>query len=668
LPSLHGATTIRFSPDGHYLVAQDASGLYILTKQPLARVFYVDSANAYPAAFSFDSRALYVLGQDLILEAWQLSDGKLLEHRDMQLSNGCLDAQLSPGGEWIACLTPELRLDLFQTSTFKRAYSDAIEPARPPFGYNVIPLHKPSAFSGSFGMVMSSNLAPLANRRYFSMPSVFSPDGKMLIARSLEKPLYRLDLASLKKINLPGPLRNHEIQILASQSGDRVLVQTRKDESSASILSWQSGEVLSVEKFAADAASIATNPRYALLSKAEVPDVAVFDLTQNAPVGAPPNISADVYESTLAVFTETGELQLYDLNHGAQGPRGRLPIDMLPGLYSATVDPSLSTIAFSVQGASGIFDSASGARLAPAQLFVNANFSSPHAAQLLKPRIRSDFYSVVPWAKDDSSVSAKPAWIAADQRIQFFAGAGVLFEYSLDRDRMVKVPENRLDGQEELPYLIRALEFATGRELWKRRYLDSPPILYTDPQGRRIVLAWKARSHQALGAAKGSSAAESLKKLKLKDQDTYFEVLDSRSGSPVGGALVQFGAGPAAFDSAFSSGDALFLVKDQLRVTMIDLKTGKILARIRGDRPSVSAEVNLFTLNDAAGLNFYDLSSGAKLACRPVNDPVAYSRFSDKGDRLLVLTAHQNVYILDVKKTLASFAVPITTDQHEPSE
>jgi hypothetical protein len=71
--------------------------------------------------------------------------------------------------------------------------------------------------------------------------------------------------------------------------------------------------------------------------------------------------------------------------------------------------------------------------------------------------------------------------------------------------------------------------------------------------------------------------------------DSFFEVVDALTGTSLGGFLVQFGGGPASFDSAFSCGDTVFLSKDQMRLTVFELHDGKMLARLRGQHPAASA-------------------------------------------------------------------------------
>src|SRR5258708_9197053 len=55
MPPLLGASNLRFSPDGHYLLLQDAAGLFVISREPLRLTIYSDALDAYPAQFSSDS-------------------------------------------------------------------------------------------------------------------------------------------------------------------------------------------------------------------------------------------------------------------------------------------------------------------------------------------------------------------------------------------------------------------------------------------------------------------------------------------------------------------------------------------------------------------------------------------------------------------------------------
>jgi hypothetical protein len=91
----------------------------------------------------------------------------VVSKRELLLPAGCLDAQLAPGAEWLACFTPELTLDLYRTSDLVRAFAQRIKHGPPENAIAPIGLHSESAFAAPFGLAVSNSLAPLANRGLF---------------------------------------------------------------------------------------------------------------------------------------------------------------------------------------------------------------------------------------------------------------------------------------------------------------------------------------------------------------------------------------------------------------------------------------------------------------------------------------------------------------------
>ncbi len=58
-PPLRGEVThLKFSPDGKHLIAQDDSGITVLTREPLAPLFRIDAPEAFPAQFAADSQTI----------------------------------------------------------------------------------------------------------------------------------------------------------------------------------------------------------------------------------------------------------------------------------------------------------------------------------------------------------------------------------------------------------------------------------------------------------------------------------------------------------------------------------------------------------------------------------------------------------------------------------
>ena len=84
-------------------------------------------------------------------------------------------------------------------------------------------------------------------------------------------------------------------------------------------------------------------------------------------------------------------------------------------------------------------------------------------------------------------------------------------------------------------------------------------------------------------------------------------------------------------------------------MSVLSLRDGKIVAHAKGFQPAASALSGLFVLDEGYGrLGVYDLLTGARLEQQQFADALAYKHFSADGKRLLVLTQHQQVFVLDM--------------------
>jgi hypothetical protein len=664
-PPLRADSRIRFSPDGSLLLIQDQAGIFVLSHKPLRILLYADIGKAYPAAFSADSQEVSILNRNLVLTTWRLSESTKPQQRELPIANGCLDAQLSPDAVWIFCFTPEFVLDLYRTSDLQRVYSQRLGPGA--LGHAFVPMARipDSPFSIPFGF-MTASFSALADRGTFRSAIYFAPDARFLLVNE-EVASFRLELPSLQKSNVPGGVRKFSRGILGFPSGGRVLVSDPKKDPARQILSLSSGETVGTVSFTADNAFLASNPRFALLVNfCSAGVTAAFDLEKNSSVNIAPNLGGDIFGDEVALLNSEGQLSLYQLGADRPSASGRLPLGPLPALHSALADPSLSTLLLSLQGSGAGYDLATGKRLAPFKSVRGVLFGALDSAFLIAPSPKKYFPSVLHWTKGESPISDIPLWLA-DKVVDLVSSQTAFVSYSFYDGSGSNVPVVGRGG--EVFFRLRGLDPSTGRELWHHPFERDAPVPFSDPQGDRIVLGWKAQTGSAESAARRFPAArEAFKKHKLKDQDSFFEVLDAASGTSLGGVLVQFGGGPISFDSAFSVGNFLILSKDVSRVTVFRLNEGTLVGRFRGGNPTISEAAKLLALHDGSGrLNLYSLETGARIAERRMPDYINYLRFSEKGDRLLVLTAHQFAYVLDVKKTIESFPPVANEPVSEPA-
>jgi len=452
------------------------------------------------------------------------------------------------------------------------------------------------------------------------------------------------------------------------QSAERAIVlekESKKDSRKEfAILTLKNGKTLSRFSFTADRIRAATNPRYLILqnSNANGTTAAAVDLEQNRAVESPPCAGLDFYGDQMAVYNLSGAVALYRLGDRRLLANLPLPLARLSDLRAASVTPDLKKLALSVDGAAAVFDIASGQRLASLAEFSAANSLDQSTVFLFVRALHQDPALIL---RFETSTGASSTIWTVEKDHQLFPAGPVLLDHFLLKGEMGD-PLNFPLPEMQIPFRLRGMDPATGKELWKIAFDGAPPTPFADPQGDRFVLGWRAKSYGAKEAASHNPAVQALyKTAKLTDRDSFFEALDARTGKSLGSALVQIGNGPTSFDSAFSEGDALILIKDGVRVTIYSLRDGTLKAHLVGARPSASAQNNLLAMDLGGGhLGIYDLNSGTKLDDQTFPDEIAYTHFSGDGKRLLVLTEHQLAIVLEMSKVGEGHAeTPQATDE-----
>jgi hypothetical protein len=642
-PLLRGRVRIKFSSDGRYLFTQTVSGIYLLRRDPLSPIAYINAEHSYPARFSADSQELLIVSRDLTLARIRVRDGSLIENRQLPFRS-CLGFELSPDAAAAACLDPHFDLLVRSLAAAGTVTPDALRSNQ---NFFPVSIGYESAFSSPFGYLLLDSMEPVANRGADFVAGVFSPDSKSFLTAYPGKAL-RIDVLSQKTSSLPGDVYKHLHKQDARFLGDdRLLSLDPEHDNQPAIFSATSGHLLATPAFTADVFSVATNSRYALLTRNEIPGVALFDLEKNTEIPIPANLGADVLGEELAILNDRGGLYVHHL--GEVLPKAALSLqpDPFSTLTGAVLNADLTRFALTVDGQAAFYELPSGRRLSGSLQFSSAYFADPVTFYTLQPARRH----VVPQVNryDVKSSSSVAAWSPGKSVISLRSGGAALLAYFFDSPMGDAYPMVTPDG---IPFRIRALDPATGKELWAHTFDRDPPLPFADPQGKNFVVGWNARTQSAESAARQFPAVrELLKHAKLSKQDTLFQSFDVRSGKPTGAALVQAGSGAVSYESAFAVGDTLFLVKDHVRVSLYSLTEGIIKGRVVGEIPSASVQANLFVVSDESGkLSFYDLKTTEKITQLLFPAAVAYTRFSEDGKRLFVLTRYQEAFVLDVEQ------------------
>jgi hypothetical protein len=653
---------VRFSPNGAFILVQDDAGILVFAREPLSPRLSVTAPRALPARFSTDSQSLIVATPSLNLARYDLDLPSPATETPMMVPKGCLAAALSADGKLAACYDPAFRLHILRTATGETIFFGVFGSA-PPSGTPIpVPRGTESAFAEPFGYLSAASMKAWIGRRDFGLHMAFSPDGRYLLARDLRGDVIAVDVTARKEISVPGSLKNHLAHAWCFFAPDEIVALDPRKKGDSAVFAFPKGDRKMQLPLAGTGVELLSEPRYLRIDPPDGSAPLVFDLESNSLMESLPQGASDILAGFAATYSTDGEMLLTKLGEKEPLARVSFPMNPLPTLRTAVVSPDLQTFALAGRGTGGVYDVASGRQIAA---FPRMNGAWFPGEEKLFVRSRLPDGSLGPVQRFDlKSGKAARAWseetpILGDLPGNDIHSAGPVL--LVDSPAGMR-PESGTIGiqlRATSAYELRALAMENGSLRWSRRFIRDVPVPFADPQGDRYLLAWAATTESGRNeTAKVSNLPGHEKASHLSEHDTAFEVFDVRSGKLLGGALTQIGAGPDEFESAFSVGDFLILVKDDKRITVFSLSTGRETARLFGAIPSASAEVNLLAAADGGRLTLFDLKTGAKRDEFLFPDPVAYSHFSADGKRLLVLTAPQMLYVLDVSGAPAPSASP----------
>ena len=651
------ARQIRVSSNGSRVLVQNEAGVFVLGRDPLKLLLYVGAPDGLPARFTGDSKTLVIASHFLQVERWDISTGKKSDDKKLGAPDGCLAAQLSADGELAACYEPDFTLCVFRTAGGERIFSEHFGPTELPSRFMTL-RGVGSPFPEPVGVTYVDSFKVMVGRAEFGVLLAFSPDGRYLLAEDSRGEALAVDIPARRKIGVPAAAKKRSATF-GFMAPDRLAVISTEKPEDSQLISFPGGDTLSKLPVAGERAQVASDPRYAIVSQRASTGSVVLDLNTKEFFNIPSFGAADVFDGRVLSISEEGELSSSRVDQPEVSARFGLALDPLPALRTLSVSPGLESLAIGVRGANAIFRTGNGQIVKRIPRLAGSWWSGEEVVFLRSYPVEE----ISTTQKFDTKAGVESeAWrleLKRGSRLvppsAYSSGPVVLQETPavlFFKTRVGKTTVADMQGH----YLLDTLDSGTGKTLWSRTSDREFPVPFPDPQGARIVLGWRAESEAAGSAVKRNpEAARRFKAAKLSEHDTVFEVLDALSGDSVGGVLVQSGAGPDSFSCAFSAGDALILGKDGTRVLLYSLSSGEERARLFGGCPSASAQTNLMAVSNAERVSLVDLRTGAKRDELVFPDPVVYTHFSADGKRLLVLTAHQVVFILDVS-TAASEA------------
>jgi Peptidase family M48 len=638
-PPLRGdINRLRFSPDGRYLLAQDDSGINVLTREPLALRFRIEAAEAQPAQFSPDSQEVIFATSGLRVESWSVADQKLKWAHEMFIRKGCLQSLVSPDGKSMACLDANLDLNLYDVQT----------------GQLIV--QKKSFYTLDLLTLLRGLLAAIASEdtdlselemKHDWITMHYSPDSRYFAAGArhmtfnaigsmvTDSSSFAYDLPARQPVSLGGGLKKMMGGGFDFIGPDRLFAVDRENYKNSAVVAFPAGTVIDRVPLLADKLEAPTRGNYLLIRPMKDYAVGAVDLKNKTIFKAYKKEAFDFYDQEFVVEQLNGEIGLFGVEKNDLHGKLVLPRNPLGRLRTAALSADWQWLAISERSRGAVWNLASGERVFHVRGFRGSHFGDDAALYADFPKHEQSARSIARLDLRKRDATNGPE--IKEDRVTQYGPLAV----------MVKAGK---DGSYQENVTLEVSNVLNGIILWSRPFAKEAPRFWADTLGQTVTLGWPVTTEAAKAIIKNDATlAQRLSAIKEKEGVYLLMVLDARSGKERGRLLVETGKGSFRISSVQATGDWVVISDNQNRVLVYQLASGEAKGKVFGGRAAVSQESKLLAVENEGGkLTIYDLASMEKRDQFVFSSPVSLARFSADGRRLFALTANQSAYVIDV--------------------
>jgi hypothetical protein len=622
---------IHISPDGKYVLAQDDSGMFVLTREPLKPIFHILAWEAKPAMFTPDSQSIVYsiggFGESPRVEKWNIASQQRTEVHEIHVAKGCLNPSLSPDGKNLACIinpgsTDTFRLDLvvYDTATGTEAWRRNN-------------WWSPGIMTG--GYLESLNLVFGAEKRWeHELPIRFSPDGRYLVAHALLNSVG-VDLASRSTISLANGIKNlMEQNIFTFLGNDRFIGLKDGYSGNARIVKFPSGETVADDLYIGNATpSSVMRGNYIALRPLKKNHVGLMDITRKEIVVAGRNTGLDVWDNSCITELVDGAIANFDLSTNKTAEQVQLPQAPLARLTAGGASSDLNWLAMSQRTRGGVWNLQNG-KLVYRVMGFGGTYFDPAA-------LYADFYKVPDSHRTVGELSLPTPHFEAKQTLEDKIWAWQSGKYLVEN-----LPQHEKDWEGNVTTEIH--DIRDGKVLWSKQFSEIGMRESITAESHVLVLYWPAASKAFNSLVKDDpDAAAKLKAYHDKEGILFVQVIDLENGKVQSTTVLDTGKNSFRIESIKLAGSRLIIADSQNRVSLYSLE-GKRLASVPGRSFHFSSDKLLVDEDSQSErLSLYDLSTLEKRAQYVFGSPVIVAEFSGDGKQLLIATADQTVYLLD---------------------
>lgn len=624
---------LEFSPDGKYLLAQDESSVFVLTREPLANIFRIDASDAHEAQFSPDSQAVVFYDKELRVEKWDIATQQRKALNELTVPD-CFQSSLSPSGEYMACIDVsadyEFSLQLIDVSSNKTVYT------------------RKKFYTATWLDYFSLLFVRFTEQPASIFELRFSPDSRyFVVGHSTASLAY--DLKSKTEVHLPS--RIHELmaftfafispeEIAGVVGGGNFgkLVRAR----------FPSGEKIDEFKLPTYGHLYSTSQsNYLLMRPAGTFPVGIVDLNGKKVTLAFKSPGFAIHGQIFAGEQTSGEIALFNANDQIRTGRVQLPDSPLAATRAAAFSSDGKWLAVSGHSRGSMWQLDTGERVFFTQGFEGVFFD--HGQMIAKfpqqDKIPSRVFQFDPVSK----------------------GGKKLYEFEADERRvwqeghiLVRLrPEKENDGKNGFLRGNSIMEIHDVRNnalLWEKKIGKTVPMIFSSGSVLTLVIGDLDSIKAAAKENPGLNAA--LNSIDSKRDAYVLEAFEVTTGKPLGAVLVDTGKLSFHVKWAVTMGDTVFVADSLNRTLIYSLKSGQQKGKLPGYVWAASAKGGRMLVEAGHGVvDMYDTATLQPLAHYSFPSRLSDAQFSADGSTFMILTADQTVYQLNTDATAQSARV-----------
>jgi WD40 repeat protein len=613
---------ILFSPDGKYLLAQDDSSVFVLTRDPLANVFRIDALDAHAAQFSPDSSAVVFYDKELRVEKWDIATQQRTGLHALTVPD-CYQSGLSPSGEYMACvdLSPdyEVGFRLIEVASNQVVYT------------------RKKFYTPYWSEAFSLWLARIFGQPTNILELRFSPDSRYFVVGHRTASMA-YDLKARAEVHLPSRIHELLAFTFAFVSPDEIAGVVVGGKFGKLVrASFPSGEKIDEFQLPAYGHLFSTSQsNYLLMRPAATFPVGIVDLNAKKVGQAFRSPGFAIYGQVFAGEQASGEIALFAAIDQKRIGRVQLPDSPLAGARTSAFSSDGKWLAVSGGTRGSLWQLDTGSRIFFTQSFEGAFF-------------------------DEDKLIAKFAQHEPDPSRVFqldpaSKGTKKLYEFETTEKRvwqqgpiLIKLRPEKESQKENLflrgNSIMEVRDVRTNALLWEKKIGKALPRFFCSGDALTLVIGdWDSMK----AAAKEDPALNTaLNSIDAKRDAYILQAFATTTGKPLGSVLVDTGKLSFRVKWASTIGDTV-LVADSLNRTLVySLKSGQQRGKVPGYVWAISAKGNRMLVEMGQGLaEMYDTGTLQPVAHFSFPARLSDAEFTGDGSTLLVLTSDQTVYQL----------------------